>query len=82
MKTVKYAHLSQAHLFNPVAIETTSAVGPCTTAFLELVREEDLPGDRRNMVVCLFVTAPVSSSAEGGCSSSDGNLQSSLETIP
>ena len=53
-----------------------------TTSLLEGVREEDLPGDRRGKVVCLSATALVSSSAEGECSSSDGNLQSLLETLP
>ena len=45
-------------------------------------RFQYIEGDRRSTVVCLSVTAPVSSSAEGECSSSDGNLQSSLQTLP
>ena len=35
MKLGKYAHLSQAYLFNLVTIETTGALGPCTAAFLK-----------------------------------------------
>ena len=62
---MKYAHLDQAYLFNPVTIETTGALGPRTASFPEGVREEDSPTDKRGKVVYLSATASVSTSAEG-----------------
>ena len=35
LKAGKYAHLDQVYLFNPVAIETSGALGPHTAAFLK-----------------------------------------------
>ena len=67
MKVGKCAPLNQAYLFNPVAIETTGALGPCTAAFLKEL-------GMRIQGFCLSATALVSSSAEGECSDGDGNL--------
>ena len=35
LKAGKYAHLDQVYLFNPVAIDTSGALGPHTAAFLK-----------------------------------------------
>ena len=34
-KVAKYAHLTPAHLFSPITVETTGVFGPCTKALLK-----------------------------------------------